>query len=261
MVAAIRTEVSTSVSATRGAGPLDLHDARANHTSATRVRAEDPTPLDAAEATPNDFGDGKRHMRMNAVETALMNNPVRAAIQRYYEAPLLERLGGRTQGEHVLEVGCGRGVGTEIILERFDAAHVTAFDLDPAMVQRAQRRLRRHVPGRVALSVGNVTGIESPDGEFDAVFDFGIIHHVPDWRAALGEIGRVLRPGGRFYFEEVTRHALQRWSYRTFLLHPTDDRFSGEEFIAGSTAAGLDVDGRSVERFFGDFVFGVATRR
>lgn len=200
-------------------------------------------------------------MKMNAIETALMNNPVRAAIQRHYEAPLLERLGGRTQGERVLEVGGGRGVGTEIILERFGAAHVTAFDLDPAMVQRAARRLRRHLPGRVALSVGDVTAIESPDGEFDAVFDFGIIHHVPDWRTALGEIARVLRPGGRFYFEEVTRHALQRWSYRTFLLHPTHDRFSGEEFVAGCTVAGLDVDSRSVERFFGDFIFGVATRR
>ena len=65
--------------------------------------------------------------------------------------------------------------------------------------------------------------------------------------------------GRRFYFEAVTRHALQRCSYLP--PYPTDDRFSGEEFVAGCTAAGLDVDGRSVERFFGDFVFGVATRR
>lgn len=200
-------------------------------------------------------------MKLNAVEKALMNNPVRAGLQRWYEAPLLERLGGRTPDEHVLEVGCGRGVGTEIILERFGAAHITAFDLDPDMVARAQRRLARFIPDRVSLSVGDVTGIDAANGRFDAVFDFGIVHHVPDWRVSVAEVARVLRPGGRFYFEEVTRHALQRWSYRTFLEHPEHDRFSGPEFVSACNDAGLDVADQWVERFFGDFVIGVGTRR
>lgn len=200
-------------------------------------------------------------MKLNVVEKALMNNPVRAGLQRWYEAPLLERLGGCTPDARVLEVGCGRGVGTELILERFGAAHVTAFDLDPDMVARAERRLARHIPRRVSLSVGDVTSIDAAPGSFDAVFDFGIVHHVPAWRSAVAEIARVLRPGGRFYFEEVTRHALLRWSYRTFLEHPEHDRFSATEFVAACNSAGLDVGDRWVERFFGDFVIGAATRR
>jgi len=44
------------------------------------------------------------------------------------------------------------------------------------------------------------------------VFDFAILHHVEDWRAALADIARVLRPGGRFSFEEVTATALARSS-------------------------------------------------
>ena len=53
------------------------------------------------------------------------------------------------------------------------------------------------------LWVGDATAVPVEDESFDAVFDFGIIHHVPHWRAALGEVHRVLKPDGRFYAEEV----------------------------------------------------------
>ncbi len=76
-------------------------------------------------------------MKLNRVEKALMNNPVRALVQRRHEAAMMERLGGRMDGESVLEIGCGRGVGTEIIFERFRAGRVHAFDLDPEMIKRA----------------------------------------------------------------------------------------------------------------------------
>ena len=172
-------------------------------------------------------------MLMNRVETMLVNSPPRGWLQRYYETPLLLRMGGRLHGGHVLEVGCGRGVGTQLILERFGAARVTAFDLDPDMIRRARRRLARY-GGRVALAVGDAERIDAADGAYDAVFDFAILHHVPSWRKAVSEIARVLKPGGRFYFEEVTRHALQRRSYRILFDHPDRDRFSGAELISNS---------------------------
>lgn len=196
-------------------------------------------------------------MLLNRVEKALMNNPLRAALQRRYEAPLLERLGGRLPDKRVLEIGCGCGIGTEIILRRFGASEVHAFDLDPDMVERARRRLAHAASGRVKLWVGDATRIATPDAAYDAVFDFGIIHHVPAWRAAVSEVRRVLKPGGQFFFEEVTRHALERWSYRAFLVHPAEDRFSAEDFVAELERQGIWVRGRVEERFFGDFVFGV----
>ena len=199
-------------------------------------------------------------MKLNSIEKALMNNPVRAAVQRLYEARILEKLGGKTEGQRVLEIGCGRGVGTEIILQRFGASHVDAFDLDPEMVALARRRLRRWPANRFRVFVGDAEKIETPDATYDAVFDFGIIHHVPAWRRAVTEVHRVLIPGGKFYFEEVTRHALSRWSYRTFLDHPREDRFSDEEFVAELGTAGLRVGSNYVTRFFGDFVIGVATK-
>lgn len=198
-------------------------------------------------------------MLMNRVETMLMNNPARAWLQRAYEVPLLQRLGARLGGSDVVEIGCGRGVGTELLLQRMGAAHVSALDLDPAMVERARRRLARH-GARVDVQVGDACDLPLADAGTDAVVDFGVIHHVPAWRDAVAEAARVLRPGGQFVFEEVTRHALERRSYRTFLEHPEHDRFSAEEFIAELGRHGFTLPQPAVTRFFGDFVIGVAVK-
>lgn len=200
-------------------------------------------------------------MKLNRAEKALMNNPVRSFIQRHYESRLLERLGGRTVGLRVLEVGCGRGVGTEIIFERFGAREVHAFDLDADMINLARRRLSSYAPGRLRLSVGDVTFIEAEDSTFDAVVGFGILHHVPRWQDAVSEIRRVLKPGGRFFFEEVTRQALNRRAYRALFVHPRENRFSRGEFVAELERLGFAVGDRVVDRIFGDFFFGVGLRR
>ena len=55
------------------------------------------------------------------------------------------------------------------------------------------------------LFVGDAERIDVPDASFDAVVDYGILHHVPDWRRALREIARVLKPGGMFYFEDILK--------------------------------------------------------
>ncbi len=185
-----------------------------------------------------------------------MNNPVRAWVQRHYEARLLEELGGTLEEKRVMEIGCGRGVGIEILLARFGARQVVAFDADPAMVALARRRITGN---RADLAVADAAAVPAGDGAFDAVVDFGSIHHVSDWRSAVAEVGRVLRPGGRFYFEEATSRALGRWVYRTFLDHP-QDRFSAEQFVGELGRHGISVP-RTVEWFFGDFIIGVGVRR
>jgi SAM-dependent methyltransferase len=213
-----------------------------------------------------------KEMKLNRLGKLGLNSPTRAFVQRHAVAPLLERLGGRVAGGRVLELGCGRGVGGEIILDRFGAAHLELIDIDPDMVERARRRLA----GRAAalVRVGDATRLEAPDGSFDAVFDFGAIHQIPDWSAAVAEVRRVLRPGARFFFEEVASPAL-RWTLRFTVdgWPPAQSRpFSREAFLAELEANELSVCTRLADRrllyvatalaagLVGDLV-GVAERR
>ena len=192
-------------------------------------------------------------MLLNRVEKLMMNNPLRAAVQRRFEARRLLDMGGPVAGGRCLEIGCGRGIGTEIVLERFGAGAVDAFDLDPDMVEQARARLGGDP--RVRLWVGDATAIDAPDDSYDAVFDFGIVHHVPDWRDALGEVHRVLRPGGRFYAEEVLARFIHHPLWRRLLDHPMDDRFDSAGFARGLEERGFRmVASRELFGQFGWFV-------
>lgn len=197
-------------------------------------------------------------MRMNRAEKAVLNNPVRRLLQRTLEAPELERLGGRVERGRVLEVGCGSGGGTRLLFDRFRAEQVDAIDLDPDQVRVARRRLRG-VDG-LRVEVGDVTALPAEDGAYDAVFDVGVLHHVPRWQDGVAEVARVLRPGGVFFFEEVTSRALQRWTYRTFFEHPTEDRFGPQELTDELARHGLRLLHQPTVWWFGDFVLGAAVR-
>ncbi len=178
-------------------------------------------------------------MLLNPFERIIMNNPLRAAFHRHVEARTLLTMGGRMPaGGNALEVGCGNGVGGRIIMDMFKARRLDAFDLDPKMTFRAEKSLARYGDS-VRVFTGDVARIDAPDSHYDAVFDFGIIHHVPDWREALAEIFRVLKPGGRFYAEEMYRPFIQHPVWKRLLDHPAVDRFDHAQFNIGIQQAGL----------------------
>ncbi|MGA3149925.1 MAG: class I SAM-dependent methyltransferase [Acidimicrobiales bacterium] len=150
--------------------------------------------------------------------------------------PKLIALGGRTEGLDVLDIGCGPGECVAGEIEDFGADRVTAIDFDPNMVHRATDRLAEY-GNRVTVVEGDVTNLRFDDGAFDAVFNFAVLHHVPDWKTGLREIARVLRVGGRLFSQDhdVANHD---WLSRHLFVHPAD-RFSNVDFLDQMTRVGL----------------------
>ena len=178
-------------------------------------------------------------MKLNSLEFVLMNNALRAASQRYVETPRLIGPRGSLTGKRVLEIGCGRGVGMEILLS-LGAEHVTGFDLDPKMIALAEKRLTRY-RNRAHVFVGDAEAIDAPDASVDAVVDYGVIHHIPNWKQALKEIARVLKPGGIFYFEDLLKGLISTWPAPFFFDHPQATQFYGREFRLELESTGLRV--------------------
>jgi SAM-dependent methyltransferase len=102
-------------------------------------------------------------------------------------------------GARVLEVGCGPG-HLSVQLAGQHRLEVTGLDLDPAMIARAAANIDRAANRggrRPSFLVGDVAALAFPDRSFDLVVSTLSMHHWADPAAALAEIGRVLRPGGR----------------------------------------------------------------
>lgn len=93
-------------------------------------------------------------------------------------------------GERVLLVGAGTGADLPLIPE---GVSVLATDLTPAMLTRAEPRVR---PG-IELRVMDGQALDLPDESFDAVILHLIVAVIPDPVACLREAARVLKPGGR----------------------------------------------------------------
>jgi SAM-dependent methyltransferase len=93
-----------------------------------------------------------------------------------------------------LEVGCHAGLVTAVIAQR--VGDLAACELDTEAVALAQIRLSEL--GRPGVAqFGNVCELPYPDGSFDQVIVADVLEHVTDDCAAVRELARVLRPGGR----------------------------------------------------------------
>ena len=101
--------------------------------------------------------------------------------------------------ERAMELGCGTGFFLLNLMQGGVAERGSVTDLSPGMVQVAMNnaeKLGLPVDGRVA----DAERIPYEDDTFDLVVGHAMLHHIPDVEAALREVLRVLKPGGRFVF-------------------------------------------------------------
>ncbi|MFP1152245.1 class I SAM-dependent methyltransferase [Mycobacterium sherrisii] len=108
-----------------------------------------------------------------------------------------------TDGQRVLEIGCGTGNVSITAKRSHPAAEVVGCDPDPRMVAVARRKAAR-IPG-IRFEHGYAERLPYSDGEFDRVLSSMMLHHVSDdaKAAAAAEIFRVLRPGGRLQLVDI----------------------------------------------------------
>ena len=109
-----------------------------------------------------------------------------------------------------LDLACGTGDLAFALAERMPCGHVTGIDASPGMIDLARARGEKRGDG-VQFTVGDMMRLDVPDASVDTVTAGYALRNVPDPRAALREIARVLAPGGRLYTLDFYRPAVAWW--------------------------------------------------
>lgn len=123
-----------------------------------------------------------------------------AAVERHRYAlePAIRELARFEQqaGRSVLELGCG--IATDGVNFARAGASYTGVDFSPAAVDLARHRFSLESPQLDAGIVrASIVDVPVEDASQDMVYSNGVIHHLPETERVVGEMHRVLRPGGR----------------------------------------------------------------
>ena len=113
-------------------------------------------------------------------------------------------LGALRPGERVVDVGAGAGIDSLIAAKMVGPrGSVIGIDMTRAMLQKARASLGELKLENVEFREGLAEALPLEDGWADVVISNGVLNLVPDKHAALSEMARVLRPGGRLQIADI----------------------------------------------------------
>ncbi|SDS58873.1 phthiotriol/phenolphthiotriol dimycocerosates methyltransferase [Opitutus sp. GAS368] len=123
------------------------------------------------------------------------DEPNRACIQLYHHVATQTEL----RGKHVLEVSCGHGGGASWLTRTLQPVRYTGLDLNPTGIKFCWQR---HPVAGLEFVQGDAENLPFPSASFDAVINVEASHCYPDFPRFLGEVARVLKPGGHFLYAD-----------------------------------------------------------
>lgn len=201
-------------------------------------------------------------MKIGRAGKLFVSTGMRAWLLRHWEAPRVFADVTLPAGAWCVDIGCGRGFGGLVIARRFDPARVVCLDVDADIV-RSARRMMADPPSWAAgvdttviqVLRADATALPFPSDTFHAAFLFAVLHHVPDWRRAVAETFRVLRPGGVFSFEDTLLGSSVLCANR-WLKHAL---FNLEELVSVLQISGFEVR-RATAALGGNLVYALARK-
>lgn len=107
--------------------------------------------------------------------------------------------------QKILEVGCGVGAQSEILLRRFPHIELQGIDLSENQIQAARSSLSQipYAQGRYNVTQMNAEKLSFDSKSFDGGFICWLLEHVPNPKKVLSEVRRVMKPGSTIYLTEV----------------------------------------------------------
>ena len=100
---------------------------------------------------------------------------------------------GLSDGDRILDAGCGTGALSAHLLRRTTASEIVGMDFSKVYVDHATSTIE---DPRITFATGDVANLAYDDGVFDQVFSNLVLTFVPDSTAAITELKRVVKPGG-----------------------------------------------------------------
>jgi ubiquinone/menaquinone biosynthesis C-methylase UbiE len=159
----------------------------------------------------------KDYLAKDAIHEEWESDYLSEDLEKYYNAAfarLIKELGAKP-GDSILDAGCGYCVHASRLARA--GLDVTGVDFSPVALREAKENLTK-AGLSIDLHQGNLLDLPFEDGQFPYVMCWGVLMHIPELEQALGQLTRVLKPGGRLVLSENNQTSLHVRLWERFVL-------------------------------------------